>query len=52
MASKRVYRMVREFQHVYVLVHNVRMEKRYNNCLFDKRQYDSNLLLFTPLPTV
>ena len=29
-------------------VHTVRMESRSNMCLFDKRQFDSNLLLFTP----
>ncbi len=33
-------------------VHTVRMESRYNKCLFDKRQFDSNLLLITPFLTV
>ena len=30
----------------------VRMESRSNMCMFDKRQFDSNLLLFTPFLTV
>ena len=36
------------FQHMFVPGHTVRIESRYNKCLFDKRQFDSNLLLFTP----
>ena len=40
------------FQHMYVTAHTVRMESRYNKCLFDKRQFDSNLVLFTPFLTV
>ena len=32
-------------------VHTIRMESRSNMCLFDKRQFYSNLLLFTPFPT-
>ena len=30
----------------------VRMESRSNMCMFDKRQFDSNLLLFAPFLTV
>ena len=30
----------------------VRMESRSNMCMFDKRQFDSNLLFFTPFLTV
>ena len=33
-------------------VQTVRMESYFNMCLFDKRQFDSNLLLFTPSLTV
>ena len=36
----------KSFQHMSVL-HTVLMESCYNNCLFDKLQFDSNLLLFT-----
>ena len=42
----------KSFQHMSVPVHTVRMESRYNNCLFDKRQFYSNLLLITPFLTV
>ena len=33
-------------------VHTVHMESRFNVRLFDKRQFDSNLLPFTPFLTV
>ena len=33
-------------------VHTFRMESRSNTCLFNKRQFDSNLLLFIPCLTV
>ena len=42
----------KSFQHMSVPVHAVCMESRYNKCMFDKRQFDSNLLLFTPFLTV
>ena len=29
-------------------VHTVRMDSRSSMCLFDKRQFDCNVLLFTP----
>ena len=40
------------FQHMSVPVHTVGMESCYNKCLFDKRRFDSNVLLFTPFMTV
>ena len=33
-------------------VHTVRMESRSNMCLFNRCQFDSNLLLFTPFLTI
>ena len=45
--SDMVFEHGKSFQHISVAVHTVRMESHYNNCLFDKRQFDSNLLLFT-----
>ena len=35
---------------MYIII--VRMENRSNMCLFDKRQFDFNVLLFTPCLTV
>ena len=34
-------------QNMSVPVHTVHMESRYNKCLFDERQFNSNVLLFT-----
>ena len=50
-ATDVVFTHGKSFQYMSVPVHTVCMESRYNNFLFDTRQFDS-LLLFTPFLTV